>query len=117
MVFLASMLSAFAVHTWYETGMIYAFMIGIGAEIIYLSYTYKLVKKSETNIRDKYSAIIEKYKERELLYEKQKATQEKSINVLKKKNEEKEHLLEYEKKKMKQIQQAPAKKTRRRDTF
>ena len=118
MVFLASMFSAFAVHTWYETGMIYAFIIGIAAEIIYLAYTYQLMKKSENNIRSKYTAIIQKYKEREILYEQQKMQHEKSINVLKKKNEEKENQLEYERKKAKQTPQSlPEPPKKRRETF
>ena len=118
MVFLSTMLAAFMSRTFYETGMIYAFIIGIAAEIIYLSYSYKLMKKSEMTIREKYTAIIEKYKEREILYEQQKAQHEKSLNLLKKKNEEKDNLLEYEKKKaaLKQIE-APAKKKKDRNVF
>lgn len=99
MVFLSSMLSAFVASTWYDSGMIYAFIIGFCAEIIYLSYTYNLIKKSEARLRDKYNAIINTYKDREVLYEQQKMQNEKSINALKKKNEEKENLLEYEKQK------------------
>lgn len=104
MVFLSSMLSAFIASTWYDSGMIYAFIIGFFAEIIYLSYTYNLIKKSEAKLRDKYNAIINSYKEREILYEQQKAQNEKSITALKKKNEEKENLLEYEKQKTIQTQ-------------
>lgn len=116
MVFLASMLSAFVVSIWYDSGMIYAFIIGFVAEIIYLTYTYNLIKKSEAKLRDKYNAIIKSYKDREILYEQQKMQHEKSINVLKKKNEEKENLLEFEKKKALQTQDSsppkqPTKKT------
>ncbi|MBU0991266.1 MAG: hypothetical protein KJ737_02130 [Proteobacteria bacterium] len=94
MVFLASMLSAFIVHTWYETGMIYAIIVAISAEIIYLSYTYKIIKRSENNIREKYTKIINAYKEREILYEKQMMDDEKRIRKLREKNLEREKIME-----------------------
>ena len=85
MVFLSSMLSAFIIHTWYDTGMVYAIILAISAEVIYLSYTYKLIKRSEHNVREKYNKIINAYKEREILYEKQIMEHEKRIKHLRQK--------------------------------
>ena len=86
MVFLSSMLSAFIIHTWYDTGMVYAIIVAISAEVIYLSYTYKLIKRSENNVREKYNKIINAYKEREIFYEKQIMESEKRIKHLRRKN-------------------------------
>ena len=94
MVFLASMLSAYIVHNWYETGMIYAIIIGVSAEIIYLSYTYKIIRQAEQNIRDKYNRIIDAYKERELIFEKQLLENQQKIKKLKEKSIEREKMIE-----------------------
>ncbi len=88
------MLSAYIVHNWYETGMIYAIIIGIAAEIIYLSYTYRIIRQSEQNIREKYNRIISAYRERELIYEKQMLENEQRIKKLKEKNIEREKMIE-----------------------
>jgi TolA-binding protein len=84
MVFLTSMTGIFLTSYLGKAGIVYGFIIALSMEVLNLLTMTKIAKKAEDMTRDRFTKIVEGYKQRETAFEEADASSKRSYEALEK---------------------------------
>lgn len=84
MVFLTSMVGIFLTSYLGKSGVVYGFIIALCMEVLNLVMMTKVAKKAEDMVKQRFSKIIDGYKERERAFEESDASSKRSNEALEK---------------------------------
>lgn len=88
MVFITSMLAVLLVSQFGKAGVVYGFIIALSMEVINLMMMTQVAKKAENFMKNKYTKLVNGYKEREKSFVEADASVKRSNDALEKQLQE-----------------------------